>query len=178
MIPELRRQFNQRWSAQAYAELLAGIQRTAGIHVPFRCCETPVFLPSPLLEKMVRYGQELYHQLLNNAAYAKASAAAIPPAFRVPNETAHSLFLQADFGLVKTAEGHLEPMLVELQGFPSIYGFQAAMAGEYLAAFHLREGYPPAELRFSVGWIAAVMRLNCVKQFSTDMLPNKWSCSK
>ena len=91
---------------------------------------------------MVRYGKELYEQLVANADYCEASSAAIPAAFRAPNETTHSLFLQADFGLVKTPAGNLEPRLVELQGFPSIYGFQAVMAEEYIACFGLGEENP------------------------------------
>jgi hypothetical protein len=137
VIPELRKQFNRCWNPARYAEFLRRLDETAGTHVGFRCSETPVFLPSPLLEKMIRYGQELYGQLGANEFYRTASEAAIPRQFRVPNESVHPLFVQADFGLIRDAGGELEPRLVEIQGFPSIYALQAALAAEYRNAFDL-----------------------------------------
>ncbi len=137
MIPELRREFNRRWRPELYAEFLRRIDETSGAHVSFRCSETPVFLPRPLLDKMVRYGQELYQQLAGNPEYLKAARRAIPPGFNVPNEVPQPLFLQADFGLVRNTGGALEPKLVEIQGFPSVYGFQAALAREYYRTYDL-----------------------------------------
>jgi hypothetical protein len=39
-----------------------------------------------------------------------------------------------DFGLVRTPDGGVEPRLVELQAFPSLYGFQVALAQAYREA--------------------------------------------
>ncbi len=49
--------------------------------------------------------------------------------------------VQVDFGLVRTAGGGYEPRLVELQAFPSLYGFQHALAEAYRQVFAL-----PADL--------------------------------
>jgi hypothetical protein len=86
---------------------------------------------------MIRYGQELYGQLAGRSDYRTASDAAIPPRFRVPNEAEHPLFVQADFGLIRESDGELAPRLVEIQGFPSIYALQLAMAKEYQQVFCL-----------------------------------------
>jgi hypothetical protein len=115
------------------------LDQESGAHISFRCSETPIFLPDALLDKMVRYGQELYDQLTGSPEYKQASQATIPPQFRVPNETKHPLFLQADFGLIREPDGTLEPKLVEIQGFPSIYGFQALLAHEYCDVYRLHE---------------------------------------
>lgn len=139
MITELRSRFNQHWTPKFYAEFLRGINDKSGTQVGFRCSETPVFLPSELIEKMVRYGRELYGQLASNAEYRAASESAIPAQFKVPNEAVHPLFVQADFGLVRLADGSLEPKLVEIQGFPSVYAFQAALAEEYQRVYRLNE---------------------------------------
>ncbi|MBV8070217.1 MAG: hypothetical protein JO270_09965 [Acidobacteriaceae bacterium] len=139
MIPQLRRQFNESYTPELYARFLSRLDEAAGTHVEFRCSETPVFLPPALLNKMVRYGQELYQQLADNPDYRRASDAAIPNDFRVPGESDHPLFLQVDFGLVREPGGGLEPKLVEIQGFPSIYAFQVEMAHEYQRAYRLRE---------------------------------------
>ncbi|MDQ2776009.1 MAG: hypothetical protein M3Y57_14000 [Acidobacteriota bacterium] len=137
MIPELREQFNANWQPANYAEFLRRVDERSGTHVQFRLSETPVFLPKPLIEKMVRYGLELYDQLVSNAEYRKAAHEAIPPQFRVPNESDHPLSVQADFGLVRDPNGELEPKLVEIQGFPSIYALQQVIAEEYRNAYHL-----------------------------------------
>jgi hypothetical protein len=137
VIPDLRKQFNRRWTPERYTEFLRRLDETAGTHVGFRCSETPIFLPRPMLDRMIHYGQELYGQLTANADYREASEAAIPPQFRVPNEAEHPLFVQADFGLIRESDGELAPRLVEIQGFPSIYALQVAMAEEYQQAFGL-----------------------------------------
>lgn len=137
MIPEFRKKFNADWKPERYAQFLSRLDQVAGTHVAFRCSETPVFLPKPLLDKMVRYGRELYEQLASNATYRVASEAAIPDGFRVPHEAADPLFVQADFGLVAGPNGGYEPKLVEIQGFPSLYGFQPALADVYRETYGL-----------------------------------------
>ncbi|MBV9307137.1 MAG: hypothetical protein JOZ45_13405 [Acidobacteriaceae bacterium] len=124
---------------ELYEEFLRAMDASAGIHIQFRLSETPVFLPKPLLDKMVRYGRELYEQLAANPDYRKASDAAIPAQFNVPDEPEHPLFVQADFGLIREEDGTLEPKLVEIQGFPSIYALQITMAEEYQRTYHLNE---------------------------------------
>ncbi len=139
MVPELRRRFNEQWSPELYSEFLRRIDEVSGTHVGFRCSETPVFIPKALLDKMMRYGRELYEQLASNPDYRTASDSAIPPHFRVPNEASDPLFVQADFGLVLAEDGTLEPKLVEIQGFPSLYGFQPVLAQEYERVYRLKE---------------------------------------
>ncbi|MBV9158434.1 MAG: hypothetical protein JO097_19395 [Acidobacteriaceae bacterium] len=139
MIPELRKSFNAQWSPDLYSEFLRRIDEVSGTHVSFRCSETPVFLPKPLLDKMVRCGEELCQQLVSNPEYRAASDSAIPPSFRVPNEPDHPLFVQADFGLVRGDDGGFEPKLVEIQGFPSLYALQPALAKGYETVYRLNE---------------------------------------
>ena len=47
------------------------------------------------------------------------------------------MFIQVDFGLVKDASGALQPKLVELQGFPSLYAYQAVLSQVYQEVFEL-----------------------------------------
>lgn len=143
MIPELRRRFNQLWSPELYGEFLERLAATTGAIPGFRCCETPLFIPKDLLDKMVRYGRELYEQLAANPEYRRASDAAIPVEFRVPHEPEHPHFVQADFGLVREPDGNFEPKLVEIQGFPSIYGLQLGFARSYQETYRLNELVDP-----------------------------------
>jgi hypothetical protein len=137
VIPELRAPFNRSWTSALYAEFLRRLDDASGAHVEFRISETPVFLPNDLLATMIRYGQELYGQLAANPAYLKAAEAAVPAEFRVPGAAQHPLFVQADFGLIRQPDGALVPRLVEIQGFPSIYAFQAMLARQYQSVFSL-----------------------------------------
>jgi hypothetical protein len=143
VIPELRKRFNENWTPELYTELLHRLDRVTNTPVGYRCSETPLFLPTALVQRMVRYGQELYAQLAVNDQYKTASQAAIPAQFRVPNETEHPLFVQADFGFVHEANGQLAPKLVEIQGFPSIYAFQVAMAKVYQEVYRLDKNVTP-----------------------------------
>lgn len=137
MIPQLREQFNANFTPEKYRAFLDGLDRACGTHVKFRNCETPCFLPKPLVDRMVAYGRELIHQLVDDPGYRRRSDGALPAEFRVPGETAHPLFVQVDFGLVRTPGGGIEPKLVEIQGFPSLYAFQVAVAEQYREAYSL-----------------------------------------
>ncbi len=138
MLAELRSRFNEQWSEATYQLFLRDLRQRAGIDIGFRLLETPVFLPPALLDKMVRYGLELYDQIGGNLEYRAASDAAIPRNFYVPGEPEHPFFIQADFGFVEE-QGALEPKLVEIQGFPSIYALQAEMADQYRESFALEQ---------------------------------------
>ncbi len=118
--------------------------------VEFRLAETPCFFPKALLEQMARYGAELIHQL-ETPEYHEASAKAIPPEFNVPNEAPHPMFIQVDFGLVKDASGELQPKLVELQGFPSLYAYQAVLSQVYQEVFGLDERFAVPAPRDGLG---------------------------
>src|SRR6185436_9932550 len=52
--------------------------------------------------------------------------------FRVARGEALPTCVQVDFGLVRTESGEIEGRLVELQAFPSLYGFQMLLAEEAL----------------------------------------------
>jgi hypothetical protein len=82
-------------------------------------------------------GKALIRQLVDNPEYRARSEASIPAEFRVPNEAAHPMFIQVDFGLVRDAAGELQPKLVELQAFPSLYAYQPVLAQAYIDAFGL-----------------------------------------
>ncbi len=131
MIRSRRQQFNENFSPRQYHRFLEILERECGEPPQFRHSETPVFLPAELIAKMVRYGREMVEQLLANREYERASRAAIPAEFRAPNEDSVPLFVQADFGL----DSEVEPKLVEIQGFPTLYAYQPVMAAAYREAY-------------------------------------------
>jgi hypothetical protein len=136
MIPSLRQQFNANFTPEKYEQLLLLMAERCGTPVQFRICETPCFFPKSLLDRMAQCGKELICQL-ETPEYRQASSVAIPSEFNAPNESSHPMFIQVDFGLVRDAAGQLQPKLVELQGFPSLYAYQPVLAQSYAEVFGL-----------------------------------------
>ncbi len=137
MIPSLRKQFNAGFTPEKYQTFLQRIDDACGTHVSFRLAETPCFFPKTLLDRMADDGKELIRQLVESPDYRARSEASIPQEFRVPNEPAHPMFVQVDFGLVRDADGELHPKLVELQAFPSLYAYQVTLAQSYIDVYEL-----------------------------------------
>ena len=144
MIRELRQSFNQNYTDAAYRNLLADLNRITRTQLSIRVAETPVFLPSTMLQQMIDAGTAMTHQLVSDTDYLQQAAATIPAAFRVSNQTARPHFMTVDFGLVHTGDGPwqgdpatLQPRLVELQAFPSVYGLQSVLGGLYCKHFGL-----------------------------------------
>jgi hypothetical protein len=151
MIPSLRKQFNSEFTPDKYQTFLRRIDDACGTHVSFRLAETPCFFPKALLERMAEDGKELIRQLVESPEYRARSEASIPAEFRVPNEPAHPMFVQVDFGLVRDAAGELQPKLVELQAFPSLYAYQVTLAQSYIDVFGLNRFEGGERLDFFLG---------------------------
>ena len=137
MIPSYRHDFNSRFTSEKYERLRREMTSRCGMKVPFALCETPCFFPDALVARMGEDGKALIRQLVENPEYRARSEASIPAEFRVPNESAHPMFVQVDFGLVRDSAGELQPKLVELQAFPSLYAYQPVLAQAYIDVFSL-----------------------------------------
>jgi hypothetical protein len=122
MIERLRRAFNASWTPGAYEEYKARLASAVGAPIPFRVCESPVFLAPGLRDAMIRGSLEIFEQLLAPEELER-SMAAVPRAYDVPGCDAHPLFAVADYAIAQES-GRVVPRLIELQGFPSLYGFQ------------------------------------------------------
>jgi hypothetical protein len=146
VIPSLRQDFNQRFRPEAFRSLLHGLDAVARAHVDFAVAETPCFFPQILLDDMARIGADLTLRLVRDSAYLEKSLAAIPEPWRAAEQNPHPHFLTADFGLVREADGSLAPRLVEMQAFPSVFGFQWALSEAYRSTFAL-----PSSLRYLFG---------------------------
>jgi hypothetical protein len=140
MIPSLRQSFNAQYRPEKYPELLGLLAERCGVPIGFRVSETPCFLPAELLTRMADDGKELIRQLVDSPEYRARSEESIPPEFKVPNEIPHPMFVQVDFGLVQDAAGELQPKLVELQAFPSLYAYQPVLARTFIDVYGLNPG--------------------------------------
>ncbi len=122
MVPKYRKQYNEEFSAEKYEEIKTTIAERAGKPVKFRISESPIFLTNDLKLKINDACESIISQIksLPNELLQKA----IPDDCRVPNDTPKPHFLAIDFGICKNEQGVIEPQLIELQAFPTLYAFQ------------------------------------------------------
>jgi hypothetical protein len=128
MIPSARRRFNEGFTDARHQSLLDGLAARVGGVIPFRVSETPCFFEADLLDRLSEAARAMIRQLLTDATYRRAADAMVPDRFRVSNGERLPGCVQVDFGLVRQEDGSVEGRLVELQAFPSLYGFQMALA--------------------------------------------------
>lgn len=135
MIPEIRHQFNESFSKEKYEALLAEIERDFPSQLDFRVAETPVFVPQALKIKLLQACNDIIDTLTKDDFIEKTNRA-IPDNQRVPNEDAHTNFLAIDFAVCRDVNGELTPQLIELQGFPSLFGYQWYIGQKYKKFFY------------------------------------------
>ena len=136
MQPTFRKKYNAEFTQTAYENFLETVNTAYGEPCTFRIAETPIFIPNSLKIKLLAGVEEICDELVKPDFRAK-SEAAIPPNLRVPNEDAHPVFLQLDFGICEGPNGELTPQLIEMQGFPSLYLFQHLLAASYRKHFDI-----------------------------------------
>jgi hypothetical protein len=123
MIPELRKQFNEKFSEAAYRQYLEDLEAPYPGALDFRVAETPLFIPAIFRDQMLEACEHII-DVITAPEFTQQSESAIPANYRVPNEDAHPQCLVFDFGICEQTPGVYEPRLIEMQGFPSLFGYQ------------------------------------------------------
>ncbi len=134
MDPNLRAAFNADFTPDKYAALTRCVNETEKWPADFRISETPIFLTREFTEKITRAAREIV-AATRTPEFLKHAAPAVPKAMEVPNESAHPNFVVIDFAICAEGE-RLVPRLIELQAFPSLFGFQLLLLG------CIRKAYP------------------------------------
>ena len=134
MHPELRERFNADFTPEKYATLLRCVNKTEKWPADFRISETPVFLTRAFTDDVTR-GANAIIDATRTPEFVKQAASAVPKELEVPNESAHPNFLVVDFAICEE-ENRLVPRLIEMQAFPSLFGFQLLLLG------CIRKAYP------------------------------------
>lgn len=123
MVPSIRKAYNQAFSPTAYQAYIHDLNNLHLGALEFRVAETPVFIDKGFKEKVLDACEAIVDVICQPDFMAK-SAIAIPANVNVPNETGHSHFIAFDFGICENETGELEPQLIEMQGFPTLFGYQ------------------------------------------------------
>ena len=127
MDPQLRSRFNADFSADKYAALLRCVNVAVRWPADFRISETPIFLTPEFTDEIVAAARTIEAQT-RTPEFKRHAASAIPAGLEVPNESSHPEVVIVDLGICEEA-GPLVPRLIELQAFPSLFGFQFMLLG-------------------------------------------------
>jgi hypothetical protein len=146
MIKSARQIFNEQFSEEKYTTFIKDLDQEFNHKIPFRVAESPVFVGNDFKNKLLKAADEIIDFIVR-PDFKSLMAGAIPAHVHVPHEDAHTLFLALDFA-VCTEEGSSElvPRLIEMQGFPSLFGYQDFLGNKF------REHYQiPQNLDFHFG---------------------------
>lgn len=124
MEPSLRRKFNKNFTEEKYQAYMKQVEALHPGALGFRNAETPIFIPKDFKNKMLSACEDII-DVITAPNFKELTERSIPKNLRVPGEDAHSQFIVFDFGICRNGKGELEPQLIEMQGFPTLYGFQA-----------------------------------------------------
>lgn len=122
MIPKYRKQFNEEFSQEKYDQVKAILKQKSGLEPAFRISESPMFLTREFKSKLLDASNSIIDQI--KSLPKEILQKAVPDNCRVPNDTDQPHFFTIDFGICKSKNGDIEPQLIELQAFPSLYAFQ------------------------------------------------------
>ncbi|WP_419870669.1 hypothetical protein [Chryseobacterium sp. CT-SW4] len=121
MIPQYRERFNREFTPEKYEQLKESLSKKSGVEINFRISESPVFLSQQFKDQLLDTCREIFNQIkkLPQERLQKI----IPEKYNVPNDTSHPHFFCIDFGICQNEAGDIEPQLIELQAFPSLFSF-------------------------------------------------------
>ena len=124
MIPELRKKFNSEFTPDKYNAFINDLNTFLKYPVDFRVSETPLFLNKDLRNKMLKACDVLCEQITSPDFKVKMKDA-VPAHLNISGETDNPEFFVFDFAICKNeSKGEFYPKLIELQGFPTLYGYQ------------------------------------------------------
>lgn len=122
MIPKYRTLFNKEFSQEKYQKVNELIKEKCGHEAAFRLSDSPIFLTKDFWQKLDDASQSIISQIKEMPDEELRKA--IPANCNVPNDTQKPHFVAIDFGICQDESGNVIPQLIELQAFPSLFGFQ------------------------------------------------------
>ncbi len=142
MISSVRNTFNQAFTDQKYQQMLASVSKMNDGKMDFRLAETPVFIDRTTKNKLVKAGDEICAFITSDAFKTKTensfSKVATPP-----NEAPLPACIVMDFAICKNAHNEIDPKLIELQGFPSLFGLEVFHDRAFRNSFEIPAGFSP-----------------------------------
>ena len=133
MQKKVREQFNKNFTEEKYSNYLKSIEAVNPGALDFRIAETPIFIPQDFTKKMLDACEDII-DIIVAPNFKTLTERSIPDDVRVPGDEGHAQCMVFDFGICENAAGAYEPQLIEMQGFPTLFAFQAFQS-EIAAAY-------------------------------------------
>lgn len=140
MIKEQRKRFNEDFSQEKYQTLLNEIEKKFPGALDFRVSETPVYIDKVFKQKMLDACESIV-DVITQYNFKQLTAHAIPPDIKVPNENNQTDFIAFDFGVCIGKDGVLEPQLIEMQGFPTLFAYQVLLGELFRKVYDIPENF-------------------------------------
>jgi len=140
MVSSIRADYNAAFTPEKYRFFLDELNQVHPGALRFRVAETPVFVGREFGEKIFQACSYIIDRIVD-PSFMELTEKAIPPAERVPGERFFPQMLCLDFAVCSNERGGLEPQLIEMQGFPTMYGFQACFPDLMRKHFKIPDNY-------------------------------------
>jgi len=126
MVPALRKQYNEQFTKEKYESFIQELSNIFPGQLEFRVAETPIFISKDFTNKLLSACESIV-DIITTPDYHIQSEKAVPELLRVPNENSFPHCIAFDFGICQNEKGEIEPQLIELQGFPSLFAWQVLL---------------------------------------------------
>lgn len=140
MVKDVRKKFNEAFTEEKYKQYLDELNKRHPGQIDYRVAETPIFVDKAFKDKMLSACESIVDVIVA-PNFKELTARAIPDGLNVPNENDHTHFIAFDFGICENEKGELEPQLIEMQGFPTLFAFQDYQAQVGKEVFPVPDNY-------------------------------------
>ena len=124
MEKAIRETFNKNFTEEKYQAYMQELEGPHPGKLLFRNAETPIFIGKDFKNLMLGACEDII-DIITADNFKKITQASIPPTLNIPNEDEHTQFIVFDFGICSNEVGEMVPQLIEMQGFPTLFAFQA-----------------------------------------------------
>ncbi|HEX7757619.1 MAG TPA: hypothetical protein VF421_19875 [Niabella sp.] len=139
MVPELRDAYNAAFTQEKFDRFLQDLN-SKYVPLQFRIAETPVFVPRDFSVQLFDACENIVDSILQPDFKEKTNRA-IPKGYEVPNENEHPHFIAFDFGICENDKGELEPQLIEMQGFPTLFAYEIFLDDVFSRHYSVPDNY-------------------------------------
>ena len=136
----LRDHFNKKFTEERYSNYMKSIESVSPGALDFRNAETPIFIPKEFTKKMLDACGDII-DIIVAPNFMALTERSIPDDVRVPGNEGHAECMVFDFGICENDKGEYEPQLIEMQGFPTLFAFQAFQSEIAATYSQLPENY-------------------------------------
>ena len=140
MIPSIRKKYNAAFTKEKYDAFLKELNAVHPGALEFRVAETPIFVPKDFTQKMMDACESIV-DIIADKNFKQLTQKAIPKNLSIPNENYHSHFICFDFGICINDKGEYEPQLIEMQGFASLFAYEALLPEVHKKHFYTPDGF-------------------------------------